>query len=121
MNTTFQERKIEEQGPTGFWMFDQTLGDSRPVSISYAGRMMPYRRVSGLNTVEQTKVRNGELVVIGGCPPFGGTTWRQVVYRCGRYRTRMPSEALVGAVEGAVGEWEWAKLMETETSFQGDE
>ena len=121
MNTTVQEKNIEEQGPTGFWTFDRNLGVHRPVSISYTGRMMPYRRVSGLSSAEQAKTRKGEIVVIGGCPPSGGTTWRQVVYHLGRYRTRVPSEAVVGWVDGAVGEWEFDRLMNTDTYIPGDE
>ena len=66
---------------------------------------MPWRRASGLSRDEQAQIRKGETVVIGGCPRSRGTTWRQVVYRGGRYRTRLPSEVVAGRVEAQVYSW----------------
>ena len=105
MNTATQEMKIEEQGPTCVSLWDRDRRVCEDVTISYTGRGMPWRRASGLTSDEQEKVRKGEIVVIGGCPPSRGTTWRQVIYRGGRYRTRVPSEVVAGRVEAQVYDW----------------
>src|SRR5208283_5506076 len=106
MSTTIQEKKIEEQGPT--FACIRHNGDPllfEYITISYTGRMMPWRRASGLSSDEQAKARKGEIVVIGGCPCSWGTTWREVVFHRGRYRTRIPSPAVVKAVESQVNDW----------------
>jgi hypothetical protein len=121
MNTTTQERKAENRGPHGTWLCEGGIDNLRDthITISHTGRIMPYRRASGLSWAERSRVRNGEIVVIGGCPQSGGTTWRQVVYRRGRYRTHVPSPAVAGAVDSAVAEWELGMLMHD--LFPGDE
>jgi hypothetical protein len=105
MSTTIQEKKSEKQGPTCAFIWTEDPGDLGKITISYTGRMMPWRRASGLSSDEQAKARKGERVVIGGCPCSWGTTWRQVVYHRGRYRTRIPSPAVVKAVEVSVYDW----------------
>jgi len=107
MSTATEERKIEEQGPTATSLLEGIPGSLRfhPITISYTGRFMPWRRASGLSSDEQAKARKGERVVIGGCPRCSGTTWREVVYHRGRYRTRIPSTGVVHAVECSVNSW----------------
>ena len=105
MNTV--TREIESQGPRSALMWRTNPRGFDHITISYDGRMMPCRRASGLSPDEQAKVRNGEIVVIRGFSPSGGTTWRQVVYRHGRYRTRLPSAAIVEAVAHSMNEWDW--------------
>src|SRR5208283_4899021 len=104
MNMT-QEKQIEEQGPTFAMIWHNAPDFFEDITISYAGRMMPWRRASGLSAADQAKARNGEIVVIGGCPASSGTTWRQVVYRGGRYRSRIPSATVVEAVDRSVNDW----------------
>ena len=104
MNTATEERKIEEQGPTFAFMWTEDPRDSG-ITISYTGRFMPWRRASGLSSDEQEKARKGNRVLIGGCPRCSGTTWREVVYHRGRYRTRIPSAEVLYWVEIAVYDW----------------
>jgi hypothetical protein len=99
-----QEREIEEQGPTFAYIKHKDL-IYEDITISYTGRWMPWRRASGLTRNERAKVRRGKRVFINGCPASHGITWREVVYRKGRYRTRILPRTVANEVDAFVRQW----------------
>ncbi len=107
MSTIIQEQETQNRGPTFAFLWHKDTDCLERIAISYTGRFMPWRRASRLSPDERARVRRGEHVVIGGGPPSHGTTWREVVYHRGRYRTRIPSTAVVDAVECQVESWHY--------------
>jgi hypothetical protein len=58
------------------------------------------KTVSGLSEAERQAVRNGQVVLIGNCPPSRGgnglgTTYRQVIESGGRFYHRVPSDEIL--------------------------
>ena len=116
---TFRHRNF------AIWRHDDK---SEWITICKTGRAMPDSRASGLTRDEREHARNGDLVVIHGCPPYrDGTTIRQVVYRRGRYRTRKPCAEVVSEVTKALRPspdldltWmpDWREKWDTETCVQ---
>ena len=82
------------------------IATQRPIRMSVTGQghgwgRDPWKWVSRLSRGDRNALRRGEIVVIGDCPPAGGThgpTYREARIEVGRYVHRMPDAGTLARI-----------------------